>query len=296
MEMGNMIKAIIAAVMMIVIVVLVVVPVLQDASYEAMGNNTPDAYANEVPATAVITWTATGYTMNDEAITWDVGKVFFVSDEIAIQRTGSAFLVYNFTTPADGGATSAVTISSGTASYTVGSSAKTATVGTAYYIGSETGTMGVYNASSFSIDQTDSVTGFTSITVKDSSNNSVNLRGVITGDAEDLEYGGVVVMSGGTQTAATGTATVTMNSNSYTEPNDKIYSIVSKSTVNVSYVASDTTYTGATDSAGMTWIAPLEYTQVTDTGGAIESMINIAPLLMIVGVVIMIIGVAVVRR
>lgn len=295
MEAGNFMKAVIASVVLIVIVMVVVIPVLQDASYEAIGKNNPDAYANEVPASATFTWTATGYTMNDEAIAWDAGKVFFVSDDIAIQRNASSFVVYNYDAPADGGPTSSVSIAAGTASYTVSSSAKTATVGTAYYIGSETGTMGVYNSGSFDIDQADSMTGFANITVKNGST-TINLRGTITGTVEDLDYGGVVAMSGGSATAATGTATVEMNSNSITEPNSKIYAVASKSTVNVTYVDDGTTYTGTNDSAGMTWIAPLEFTQVTASGGAIESMIGIVPLLMIVGIIIMLVGMAVLRR
>lgn len=296
MEAGNFMKAVIASVVLIAIVMVVVIPVLQEASYEAMGKNSPDAYANEVPAAATFTWTATGYTMNDEGITFDANKVFFVSDDIAIQRNAAAFLVYNFDTPADGGVTSSVSIAAGAISYTVGSAAKTATItGTAYYIGSETGTMGVYNSGSFNIDQTDSMTGFTNLNVKNGST-TINLRGTITGTVENLDYGGVVVMSGGTASAATGTATVEMNSNSITEPNSKIYAIASKSTVNVTYVDDGTTYTGTNDSAGMTWIAPLEFTQVTASGGAIESMIGIVPLLMIVGIIIMLVGMAVLRR
>lgn len=296
MEFGKLTGAVLVGVIMIVIVMVVVIPVLGSASYNILGNNTPDSYANEVPETAVITWTATGYTMNDEAITWDVSKILLVSDSIAIQRNVSALVVYNFDTPTDSGPTSTVTISSGAFSYTTGGNAKTGTIsGTAYYLGSETGTMGVYNSESFSIDQTATLTGFNNITVRNGSD-SINIRGVVTGTVDSLAYGGALTLTSGVYAATTGTATVAMNSNSVTEPNEKIYTVASKSTLNVSYVDDGTTYTGASDTAGATWVAPLQFTQVTASGGAIESLIGIAPLLMIVGVIIMIIGMAAFRN
>lgn len=292
MEYGKLTGAVLVGVVMIVIVMVVVIPVLDNASYNAFGNNTTDGYATELPDSATLVRSDGGYTWNGTAVAADVNTHIIVSDNFTVTLASNALQVKDTTTVANCVATNnIITITGTTYSFTNSGTTYTGTIeGPAYYLGGVAGDMGVYNGS-FTVDKTDEIECYVVVTARDSSNNSLVLRGTVRGTADNLAFTGLLTGSGD---AATGTSTVVLNSNSYTEPNEKNYAIASGSSLYITYTDDGTTYTATTTNT-LEWIGPLEFTQVTDTGGAIESLVGIVPLLMIVGVIITILGMVVLR-
>lgn len=300
MEMGNFIKVVVAAVMMIVIVTVVVVPVLQDAGYEQLGDNTETGKVTTTVASGSYAPSATGFTIDGtEAATADDKDWILISDTCAIFRwSSSAVLIMDCESTGQAVQSNKVTIDgdAGTWSCIYSGTTYSGNIGANPIVRSATGDMGFFDNQAFYLNQSQQIKATvvtSSFTVGETIYNTA--RFIISGTADSLQVDGVcAVTSNGTVFLDASTATATISSG-LSEPNDTVFSIGANPTVSVTVTISGTEIT-KTNSEPVIFSGPLTYTQVTDDGSAIKSMLDIVPLLMIVGVVIMIIAAVVLRR
>lgn len=293
MDMGNIIKVVIAGVVLLVVVMVVVIPVLQDASYDTLGTNEATYYFEPV-ADGTIT-VENGNWLQGDRSTPISGNILLISDSMAIQYSSGNTVLFDY---AGGhyGKISSITIS-GNSYTTTGNQAVSGTLGNNPVIvtdSADSATIGRFANKPFYLDKANEIWTWKAFYVTDSeSNQQLSMRILTTGTVNDTDAYGVAFISN-VYTDVTSTS-ASLNSNSYTEPNDLNYRMTADPTMNYSVVYDGATYTAA-ESVATSVFAPLEFTQITDTGHAIKSMVDIVPLLMIVGVILMIIGMIVIRR
>lgn len=297
MEVGTIVKAIIAAVMLIVVVTVVVIPILQDATYNQLGNNEPSEYATTAIVSGEYTTTETGFAIDGTEIGTFADKEWvIISDTIAILRYSSTqFVVYNFG-EGEGVALAKVVIDStaGTWSGIYSGTAYTGSLGTNAMLRYTSGDKGVYEGGSFYIDKNDKIATtftFTSVVVGETVYQRVQV--LISGTANNLSVIGLAATASGTTTYLDTTGATAAITTGLTEPNAAVYGIASPE-ISVTFSIDDTSVTKTVSNPVIA--GPLTFTQITDEGGAIKGMLDIVPLLMMVGVIIMILGVAILRR
>lgn len=293
MDMGKLIGLVIASIMMLVIVVTVVVPVLQDASYNSLGTNEADSYYGAVPD-GTITWSTNGYSVDGgEKVVVGSGTLI-ISDSMVVMTTASSMRLYDYA-GGNYGTISSIVIN-GSGYTTTGTTVATGSLGENALIalGSSDGaTHGMFTTKSFYIDKNKELRSFRAgISMVDGENGTADARVLCFGTVTDLDAYAVNLTSD-VYTPWTSFAASIVDT-SYTEPNSAVYYVSGETELNYSGTYDGDSYTGSPGS-GARFIAPLDYTQVTDTGGAIKSMLDIVPLLMVIGVIIMI-AVAVVSR
>lgn len=297
MDAGNFTRIVIAAVMMIVIVMVVVVPVLQTAEYDQLGDNSPTGYATATIKPGVYTTTATGYAIDGaeaSPVGSGSGSWVLLSDNLAVLRyDASYFSVIDYSGGSRSSA-SALTVTTTTVSWTSGGETVTKTIGGNAVERSSTGELGVYDNANFKIDKDKQMIGYVQTNSFTYDGGSSAARLVMRGTADSLSTSKLCLLSGGNYSFPSGSATATISDGYIGNPNDVYWSVAAGPTLDVSITTGGSTITTA---AGATvFVAPTQYTDVTDAANPIKSMLDIVPLLMIVGVITMLIAVAIVRR
>lgn len=291
MNMGGVISATVAAIVMIAIVVTVVVPILQDASYDQLGNNTPTDYYEPVGNSTIAPVTG-GFTNNGETVAFS-GNLLMISDSIVVLYINDHSLSLYDYTGNNFGQISTIAVNNGTYT-TTGTLATTGSVGNNCVVFTDDkagATMGRFVNKQFNIDQDDDVMSFRIQTLTNGSN-SISARILASGTVDDMDAV-AVSFANGEFTNATA-AEMTIVPTSYSEPNEKIYAVAANPSMVYSATVGGTEYTLSANDGQL--LAPLEYTQVTAEGGAIEALINLTPLLMVVGTIIMIIAAFIIRQ
>lgn len=298
MDAGDFTKIIIAAVMMIVIVMVVVIPVIQDAgSTEMVGHNTPSEYATATIPAGVYAATEAGYTIDGGADHTLADREWVIqSDTVVIaKRNSSSFTVRDWTNSLNA-TVSSFTIAGSNYSYTSGGNTITHALGSNAITRSLTATdTGIYD-DSFRVNKDDTIRMFVqtqNITIGGETY-AANL--ILEGTADNLTIVKGMVATDPVNYNVTGTAT--LNDGYYGSPNDAVFEVASNPRVDLTLTIGGNEYSTYTVNSWMAVepVAPIEYTELSPHDDAINGMIGIVPLLMIVGVVMMLVTAAVLRR
>lgn len=299
MEVGDFVKVIIAAVMMIVVVTVIVIPVLQDNEVQEMtGHNTATQYATDQIPAGVYVATAGGYTIDGGSERTLADRAWIImSDSVIIQkRNDSSLYVRDFTEHIAATVTD-VTIGNGTYSYTQGGSTISHTLGTNAITRTTTPTdMGIY-ADSFRVDKDQPIRMYIQTqNVEISTDVRVPVSLLVEGTADNLIVKHVIVHSQPETWNATATAAI--HEGWIGSPNDEVWAISADPRVDVTLTIDGTTINTFTANywTAVTPVAPTAYTEIAENESAINAMLGIVPLLMIVGVIIMVVTAAVIRR
>lgn len=298
MDAGDFTKIVIAAVMMIVIVMVVVIPVIQDAgSTEMTGRNVPSEYATTAIPAGTYAATEAGYTIDGGAAHTLADREWVIqSDTVVIaKRNSSSFTVRDWTNSLNA-TVSSFTIAGSNYSYTSGGNTITHALGSNAITRSLTATdTGIYD-DSFRVNKDDTIRMFVqtqNITIG-SETYAANL--ILEGTADNLTIVKGMVATDPVNYNVTGTAT--LNDGYYGSPNDAVFEVASNPRVDLTLTIGGQQYNTYTVNSWMAVepVAPIEYTELSPHDDAINGMIGIVPLLMIVGVVMMLVTAAVLRR
>ena len=298
MNAGDFTKIVIAAVMMIVIVMVVVIPVIQDAgSTEMTGHNVPSEYATAAIPAGVYAATETGYTIDGGAAHTLADREWVIqSDTVVIaKRNSSSFTVRDWTNSLNA-TVSSFTIAGSNYSYSSGGNTITHALGSNAITRSLTATdTGIYD-DSFRVNKDDTIRMFVqtqNITISGSSY-AANL--ILEGTADNLTIVKGMIATDPVNYNVTGTAT--LNDGYYGSPNDAVFEVASNPRIDMTLTIGGQQYDTYTVNSWMAVepVAPIEYTELSPHDDAINGMIGIVPLLMIVGVVMMLVTAAVLRR
>lgn len=286
---------VIMGVVMILIVMVVVIPVLQDGTYNTMSENSPTEYATNTVTSGTYAPSSTGFTIGGtEIATVDDKEWVLMSDTLTILRVSSSqFRVLDFEEDtAVQLASIAIDSDAGTWSGTYSGTTYSGNIGANPVVRAASGTIGVYGTTAFYMDKDDEIhTSFYTGSFVAGGTSYTSAQVLISGTPGSLTVDGVVVTSSGGSTFLTGgTATI---SDGLTSPNSQVYRL-SSVTIDVTFTVSDTSVTKSV--TGVDIAAPINYTEVTDENGAIQSLLDIVPLLMVVGIFSTIIAVTVLRR
>lgn len=298
MDVGNFTKAVIAAVMMIVIVTVVVIPVIQDAgSTEMHGHNVPSEYATTTIPAGVYAATETGYTIDGGAAHALNDREWIIqSDTVVIaKRNASSFTIRDWTNSLNTTVTS-FTVAGSNYSYTSGGTTTTHALGSNAIARSLTATeTGIYD-DSFRVNKDATIRMFVQTQNMTIGEGSAAANLILEGTADNLSIVKGMVATDPVSYSVTGTAAI--NDGYYGSPNDAVYEVASNPRIDLTLTIDGQEYTTYTVNSWMAVepVAPIDYIELSPHDDAINGMIGIVPLLMIVGIVIMLVAAAVLRR
>lgn len=292
MDMGMMIKAILTAVMMIVIVTIVVIPVLQTTSETTLTNETTEYATYDIP-TGTFTPVSGGYKIDGgDVIELGDNQAAIISDSFALVHVSTAFTIVNFATET-ATAVQAVTIDGTAKTYsaTYGGETYTGSIGNNPMMRYTSGELGAYNATAFKVTRgTDVYTFFQSPT--SGSGEYRAFRGIIAGPADDLKViAGYAYGGANREFVTSGSAVI---SDGLTEHGAN-FEIRANPTITVTVTIQGAEKTYTSTAGQIVPIAPLTYQEAAGGNDAISSLLDLVPLLLIIGVIVMVIAVAIFR-
>lgn len=298
MDAGRTTTAVIIGVVMLLIVTVVVIPILGAASYTIVpGYNDPDAYVtNEIPS-GEYTITSEGYSIDGgEAVPIANGQWFLMSDSLNVFKNSDTDMVLfnagnsnllatlaDLTINSTAGTWTGTTTTSTTVSGSLGANARLVT-------NTATDT-GVYNSNSFSVNGDDTIYGYLHSKPVTISGGSCNVRAEVTGTAEELTVT-KAFLTGERVALDPDDVTVTIAAGSLTVDGN-VETVSANPVLSISFDYDGTTYT-TTSLFEPYFAGPIEYDTHVDS--TIKNLIDIVPLLMVVGVIMMIISVAILRK
>lgn len=288
---GNYIKIVIGAVLILLVIVSVAIPILDGINYTETGENTPTGYATNSIMPGTYTLTTNGFAIDDtEIATVDSRSWVIVSDTFSlIKWNASSFFLHDYAANEVGGGSSVTISSDGT--WSMGQ--KSGSIGSNAITRSQSGSIPVYYKTSFNVNLDASILTTAVTTNVTIGGVAESIRLIVSGTPNDLTVVGACMAQ-------------TNNTITFLDPEDvkveliglesndhKTYTITKDTKIRTTLTYSGTEYT-ADNGFDLEWVGPLTYTKVTH--GPVESMINIAPLIMIAGVIVAMIGTIAVRR
>lgn len=301
MEMKTIVTSIIGIALAIVIIAAFVVPVLEGVQYTETEENIPTGYATKAIASGVYAPTETGITIDGAALDGPaVNDWIVMSDSLCIYILSTSMLRVADYEHSLEISTSSVTIDSANRTWSctdTSQQAYTGDLGANAIAVSTSGELGVYRNTPFIVDKDQDtqffrITGY--FTIGDMSK-ARSVRAIVSGTVDDLVVKQAMLYRSGETTIVLDPENVKaeFTEDSITEVSIKNcqVSATPEVTITVTYHGIESTTTTGSISA---IAAPIVYS--VHATGTINSVINIAPVLMMVGVILASIGALVIRR
>ena len=296
MEIGTMTKGIMGVLVMIILVVTVAIPIISDVNSggdtAVTGTNTGQLYnMNVITDGSEVVWTYIGpgqYSVNDETYTtegttWADANVLFAEGIIVTINASGAIIQTDKTKTITAAVGDTVTCSGGTWTLHDASASQD-------YMGSYTtvafrdddGDYGYWTITGVDVNVSDDSRIYGFLRSDSSKPENESLCTYVSGTIGDLAASGGWTYSDRSPTTPTGSITVTTTIQEESEYYDTVSSRISIS------------YGGASYTTNL--VAPLEYTEdITRAEGAVHTIIDVVPILLVVGILLGVITLFVTR-
>lgn len=290
MDTDTTIKAIIGVTILLVAIVMIAIPILSSMEVTNTENNEPNGWATSQIKPGTYTAVARGYEIDGVNQGADAGnrEWVLISDEITLYHHNSnRFFIIKYNDTGTMGTTASIDIAAD-GSWTMGSSSGQIT---APLIRCADGDIPVYRNIEVHLNAQDTLT--TAVETNQVSINGVNYSGYFTinGTVDSLRCVGAIVSDDRQSKFVIEDATATVQA----EAVEKGYRLSANPMFTISFELNGTDYTTTTTANLHPIVAPLSYTDV-DEDNTVIKIVDLAPLLMITGVIILTIGALVTRR